>query len=82
LDNLFNEYEQLVRIADSFIYHLYPYYANINEQEKLERLKELIKSLDEKAIRKNKRRKREPYEEEEQTTTETETNTNILIAIS
>jgi transposase len=72
LDNLFNEYEQLVKIADSFIYHLYPYYANINEQEKLERLKELIKSLDEKAIRKNKRRKREPYEEEEQTITETE----------
>jgi len=69
LDNLFNEYEQLVRIADSFIQHLYPYYANINEQEKLERLKELVKSLDEKAIRKNKRRKREPYEEEEQTIT-------------
>gem|GEM_PF-1578406 len=69
LDNLFNEYEQLVRIADSFIQHLYPYYANINEQEKLERLKELIKSLDEKAIRKNKRRKRELYEEEEQATT-------------
>jgi transposase len=72
LNNLFNEYEQLVKIADSFIYHLYPYYANINEQEKLERLKELIKSLDEKTIRKNKRRKREPYEEEEQTITETE----------
>jgi transposase len=72
LNNLFNEYEQLVKIADSFIYYLYPYYANINEQEELERLKELVKSLDEKAIRKNKRRKREPYEEEEQTITETE----------
>jgi transposase len=73
LDNLFNEYGQLVRIADSFVYYLYPYYANINEQEKLERLKELVKSLDEKAIRKNKRRKREPQEIEEQTITETET---------
>jgi transposase len=72
LDNLFSKYGQLVRIADSFVYHLYPYYANINEQEELERLKELIKSLDEKAIRKNKRRKREPYEEEEQATAETE----------
>jgi transposase len=84
LGNLFNEYEQLVRIADTFIYHLYPYYANINEQEKLERLKELVKSLDEKAIRKNKRRKREPQEaEEEQTPTETEakhtyTHSNLL----
>jgi transposase len=73
LDNLFNEYERLVRIADSFVYYLYPYYANITEQEKLERLKELVKSLDEKAIRKNKRRKREPQEIEEQTITETET---------
>jgi transposase len=73
LDNLFNEYGQLVRIADSFVYYLYPYYANINEQEKLERLKELVQSLDEKAIRKNKRRKREPQEIEEQTITETET---------
>jgi len=73
LDNLFNKYEQLVRITDSFIYHLYPYYANINEQGNLERLKELIKSLDEKAIIKNQRRKREPQKAEEQTTTETET---------
>jgi transposase len=73
LDNLFNEYERLVRIADSFVYYLYPYYANITEQEKLERLKELVQSLDEKAIRKNKRRKREPQEIEEQTITETET---------
>jgi transposase len=73
LDNLFNKYGQLVRIADSFVYYLYPYYANITEQEKLERLKELVKSLDEKVIRKNKRRKREPQEIEEQTITETET---------
>jgi transposase len=84
LDNLFNEYERLVRIADNFVYYLYPYYANITEQEKLERLKELVKSLDEKAIRKNKRRKREPQEaEEEQTPTETEakhtyTHSNLL----
>jgi transposase len=86
LGNLFNEYEQLVKIADSFVYHLYPYYANITEQEKLERLKELVKSLDEKAIRKNKRRKREPQEAEEQTTTETEakhtyTHSNLLKAL-
>ena len=54
LDNLFNEYEQLVRIADSFVYHLYPYYANINEQEKLERLNKLIMSMERKAIRRYK----------------------------
>ena len=54
LDNLFNEYGQLVRITDSFIYHLYPYYANITKQEKLERLNKLIRSMERKAIRERK----------------------------
>jgi transposase len=58
LDNLFNEYEQLVRIADSFVYHLYPYYANINEQEKLERLNKLIRSIERKAIIKRRKDKK------------------------
>jgi hypothetical protein len=48
LDNLFNEYEQLVRITDSFVYHLYPCYANINEQEKLEKLNRFIRSDEDK----------------------------------
>jgi transposase len=62
LDNLFNEYKQLVRIADTFIYHLYPYYANITEREKLEGLNKLIRSMERKAIinrRKEKEKKKE-----------------------
>jgi len=58
LDNLFNEYEQLVRIADTFIYHLYPYYANINEQEKFEGLNKLIRSIERKAIIKRRKDKK------------------------
>ena len=58
LDNLFNEYEQLVRIADSFVYHLYPYYANITEQEKLERLNKLVQSMERKAIIKRRKEKK------------------------
>ena len=58
LDNLFNEYKRLVRIADSFVYYLYPYYANINEQEKLERLNKLIMSMERKAIIKRRKDKK------------------------
>jgi hypothetical protein len=71
LDDIFNEYGLLVRISNSFVYHVYPCYARITGQEKLERLNELIKSFDKKAIIKTKRRKnKEDQQEEEQTITE------------
>jgi transposase len=72
LDDIFNEYGLLVRISNSFVYHVYPCYARITGQEKLERLNELIKSLDEKAIIKTKRRKnkKDQQQQEEQTITE------------
>jgi len=58
LNDLFNKYDQLVKIADSFIYNVYPIYVSA-EQKSLKRLrlKDLVESLDKKAIRKNKRRK-------------------------
>jgi hypothetical protein len=66
LDDLFNEYGLLVRISNSFVYHVYPCYARITGQEKLERLNELIKSLDEKAIIKTKRRKNKKDQQQQQ----------------
>jgi len=64
LDNLFNEYEQLVKIADTFIYHLYPYYANITEQEKLEGLNKLVRSMERKAIIKRRKDKKKETDDD------------------